>query len=281
MNVITNIQEIRQHVIEYKKAGKSIGFIPTMGFLHEGHLSLIDRARKENDVVISSVFVNPLQFGPNEDLERYPRDRERDEQLLRNANVDILFHPTVEDMYPVVPSIKVQVTDRVNQLCGEKRPGHFDGVATVLIKLFNITNPDNVYMGLKDAQQIAVVELLLQEFNFPINLVRCETIREEDGLAKSSRNIYLSLDERADAPYIYKSLQLAKEVISQGENSVQVIKELVTEQLSNIKNGEIDYIEILSYPALKSIDKITDTVIVAIAYKFQSARLIDNVIIDK
>lgn len=280
MITLTDIGEIQQQVKQYKKEGKTIGFVPTMGYLHEGHLSLINRARKENDIVICSIFVNPLQFGPNEDLDRYPRDMERDVLFLQNANVDVLFHPSVAEMYPKEPSINLHVTARVDQLCGEKRPGHFDGVATVLTKLFNITNPDYVYMGMKDAQQVAVVELLIQEFNFPVSLVRCETIREEDGLAKSSRNVYLSLDERAEAPYIYKGLLLAKEAIDIGEKSVQVIKEQLTDQLSQLKNGEVDYIEILSYPELKPIVNITDTVIVAVAYKFSAARLIDNVIID-
>jgi pantoate--beta-alanine ligase len=276
---INNIQAIQKLVNEYKSSGKTIGFIPTMGYLHEGHLSLVNKARKENDIIICSIFVNPLQFGPNEDFERYPRDTERDEMLLDNANVDILFNPTVKEMYPQEPSIKVHVTDRVDQLCGTRRPGHFDGVATVLMKLFNITSPDRVYMGKKDAQQIAVVELLLEEFNFPLQLVPCETIREEDGLAKSSRNVYLTIDERAEAPYIYKSLLSAKETIVNGESSVKEVISKIQEQLSMIKNGEVDYIDVLSFPSLKSVDVISGTVIVAIAYKFQSARLIDNLII--
>lgn len=185
MKVITKIAEMQKQIIQEKNNQKSIGFVPTMGYLHEGHMALIKRARQENDIVVLSVFVNPLQFGPSEDLEAYPRDFERDKKAAEDSGVDYFFYPDVNEMYPGAPSVKVIVQDRTEVLCGRSRPGHFDGVATVLTKLFNIVLPDRAYFGMKDAQQVAVVDGLIHDFHFPITLVPVETVREEDGLAKA------------------------------------------------------------------------------------------------
>lgn len=207
MIVVTTIKEMQQKMIEYRKQGKTIGFVPTMGYLHEGHVTLLKEARKENDIVVLSVFVNPLQFGPNEDFDRYPRDIVRDEQIAKDAGVDVLFYPAVAEMYPRPLSVQVVVKERVDVLCGKSRPGHFDGVATVLTKLFHIVMPTRAYFGMKDAQQVAVVDGLIRDFHFPIELVAVPTVREADGLAKSSRNVYLSEEERKEAPALYAALK--------------------------------------------------------------------------
>jgi pantoate--beta-alanine ligase len=277
MQIISSIREMQQTVLALRAKGHTIGFVPTMGYLHEGHLTLLKQARKENDVVVLSVFVNPLQFGPNEDFDRYPRDIERDERVAQEAGVDYLFYPSVEEMYPRPLTTKVTVTARTNVLCGEKRPGHFDGVAAVLLKLFNIAMPHRAYFGMKDAQQVAVVQGLISDYNIPVTLVPVETVREEDGLAKSSRNVYLSEDERKEAPALYQSLQLAKEAVEKGERSPEAIKALVTDYIVTHTSGEVDYVEVYSYPELTELKEIEGKIIVAIAVKFTKARLIDNI----
>jgi pantoate--beta-alanine ligase len=280
MKVFTKIHDIQSELLLQKAAGKSIGFVPTMGYLHEGHESLIERARKENDIVVLSIFVNPLQFGPNEDLESYPRDFERDLQVAKNHRVDFVFHPDVREMYPQEPSVVVKVKDRTDVLCGKSRPGHFDGVATVLVKLFNIVMPDKAYFGMKDAQQVAVVDGLIRDFHFPIKLVGADTVREEDGLAKSSRNVNLLPDERKEAPAIYQSLKMAEDAIKKGETEPGKVVAMIEEHLKNHLSGTIDYIEIYSYPDLKKIREIYGKIIVAVAVKFSKVRLIDNLVIE-
>jgi pantoate--beta-alanine ligase len=280
MKVFTKIHDIQSELLLQKAAGKSIGFVPTMGYLHEGHESLIERARKENDIVVLSIFVNPLQFGPNEDLESYPRDFERDLQVAKNHRVDFVFHPDVREMYPQEPSVVVKVKDRTDVLCGKSRPGHFDGVATVLVKLFNIVMPDKAYFGMKDAQQVAVVDGLIRDFHFPIKLVAADTVREEDGLAKSSRNVNLLPDERKEAPAIYQSLKMAEDAINKGETDPGKVVAMIEEHLKNHLSGTIDYIEIYSYPDLKKIREIYGKIIVAVAVKFSKVRLIDNLVIE-
>jgi len=280
MIVITNIFEMHKKMNDLRLQGKTIGFVPTMGYLHEGHVSLLNEARQQNDVVVLSIFVNPLQFGPNEDYERYPRDIERDEQIAKQAGVDVLFYPDVKEMYPKPLSIKTVVTKRVHVLCGKSRPGHFDGVAAVLMKLFNIVMPHRAYFGMKDAQQVAVVDGLIRDFNFPINLVPVPTVREEDGLAKSSRNIYLSEKERQEAPALYRSLQLAKEAIQEGERNPLVIKQIVTDYIIANTSAKIDYVDLYTYPELEEIEEIAGKIIIAIAVRFTNARLIDNITFD-
>ncbi|WP_102345802.1 pantoate--beta-alanine ligase [Bacillus sp. Marseille-P3661] len=276
MKIIRSIKEMQQLSKEYRTSGKSIGYVPTMGYLHEGHLKLVREARAANDIVAMSIFVNPLQFGPNEDFDRYPRDFERDERLANNAGVDVIFYPDVEEMYPKSMSIGVNVTDRVDVLCGKSREGHFNGVATVLMKLFNIISPDKAYFGMKDAQQVAVVDNIIQEFNFPIDLIPVETVREVDGLAKSSRNVYLSDQERLEASQLYASLRDAYQQIKQGETSSERIVNSIKEHIKQTTSGEVDYVEIYSYPDLTPMTKLKGKIIIALAVKFTKARLIDN-----
>jgi pantoate--beta-alanine ligase len=279
MKVITTVHDMQLEISKQKNQSKSIGFVPTMGFLHEGHLTLIKKARKENDVVVLSIFVNPLQFGPDEDYDSYPRDFDRDRALAESEQVDFIFFPSVEEMYPCSPSIKITVEDRTDVLCGKSRPGHFDGVATVLTKLFNIVMPHRAYFGLKDAQQVAVVDGLIKDFNFPIELIPVDIIREQNGLAKSSRNVNLLPDERIQAPFLYKSLQAAKLSIENGERNPQKIINFIATMIETNTSGLIDYVEIYSYPRLKPIERLSGTVIIALAVKFSAVRLIDNLII--
>lgn len=279
MKIITTIAEMQQEIQQLKMKGKRIGFVPTMGYLHEGHERLLAEARKENDIVVLSIFVNPLQFGANEDLDKYPRDIERDETVALKQQVDYIFYPTVEEMYKEGPSVTVKVHERTDVLCGKSRPGHFDGVATVVTKLFNIIAPHNAYFGIKDAQQVAVIEGLVQDFNFPINIVRVPIVREEDGLAKSSRNVYLTAEERQEAKELFASLLIAQELVAAGERNRERIISAIEAHLVNYTSGKIDYIEIYSYPQLKEIDDVSGQIIIALAVAFKSARLIDNCII--
>lgn len=279
MKVFTTIHDMQTEMIKLKKYGKTIGFVPTMGYLHDGHMSLLKKARQENDLVVLSIFVNPLQFGPTEDFSAYPRNLDRDKEIALNERVDYLFCPSSDEMYPRQPSVKVVVQERIDVMCGKSRPGHFDGVATVLTKLFHIVKPNRVYFGLKDAQQVAVVDWLIKDFHFPIELIPCETVREEDGLAKSSRNTNLLEQERGEAHHLYKSLLSAKEMIDDGERDRETVIQFITNYLLNNTSGSIDYVEIYSYPELKEMTMLTGTFIIALAVKFSHARLIDNIII--
>lgn len=280
MKVITTIKDMQQEMKKEKQLGHSIGFVPTMGYLHEGHATLLGAARTENEVVALSIFVNPTQFGPNEDFDTYPRDFERDERVAKEANVDYLFYPSVEEMYKSSRSVAITVTDRVDVLCGQKRPGHFDGVATVLTKLFHIVTPDRAYFGKKDAQQVAVVDGLIEDFNFPVELRAVDTVREADGLAKSSRNVYLTDKEREEAPVLFKSLQSALQLLESGEKQVELIKQTIQKEIEQHTSGKVDYIEAYTYPELKTIKQAAGKIIIALAVQFSKARLIDNVIVD-
>ncbi|ABO67464.1 MULTISPECIES: pantoate--beta-alanine ligase [Geobacillus] len=280
MIIVDRISEMQALMRQYHREGKTIGFVPTMGYLHEGHAALIDRARQENDIVVLSVFVNPLQFGPNEDFARYPRDFERDRHIAEQHGVDVLFHPEAGEMYPGPLTVQVVVKARTDVLCGRSRPGHFDGVATVLTKLFHIVMPDRAYFGLKDAQQVAVVDGLIRDFNFPIELVPVPTVREADGLAKSSRNVYLSPQEREEAPALYQALRAAAAAVDGGERSADAIRRLVKEHIEAHTHAEIDYVEVCSYPDLAPLETLHGTVLVAVAVRFASARLIDNIILE-
>lgn len=279
MRTITTVREMQMIALRLKREGKSIGFVPTMGYLHEGHLSLLKAARKENDVTVLSIFVNPLQFGPKEDLATYPRDFDRDSKLAEQEGNDFIFYPSAEEMYPGTLSVTARVQDRTDVLCGKSRPGHFDGVAMVLTKLFNIVQPDKVYFGMKDAQQVAVVDGLVKDFNFAVEIVAVETVREADGLAKSSRNINLLPAERVEAPALNQSLKIAESMIFEGEKDPREIIVQIREHIEKNTTGHIDYVEILSYPDLKGLDRLEGTIIIAIAVKFTKARLIDNAII--
>lgn len=277
---ITTKQEMQQLAKQHKTDGNSIGFVPTMGYLHVGHLKLVKEAKKNNDIIIMSIFVNPLQFGPGEDYEAYPRDPERDKQLAEEAGVDILFMPSPGNMYQNEKSIRMTVLRRTDTLCGVNRPGHFDGVVTVLSKLFNIIMPDRAYFGLKDAQQFAVVSGLVEDLDFPLELIPVETVREASGLAVSSRNVYLNEKERIQASALYKSLQKAKELINSGIQDIEAIICEVKDYMKANMEGDIDYVELLSFPELEQITVLKGKVIIAVAVKFSKARLIDNIIID-
>jgi pantoate--beta-alanine ligase len=280
VKIIQSIKEMQQEIQYSKSLGKSIGFVPTMGALHEGHLSLVKEAQRENDIIVMSVFVNPLQFGPNEDFERYPRNVEKDAALAEDAGVHYLFYPDASEMYPNPLSVKMLVKERVDVLCGAKREGHFDGVVTVLTKLFHIIQPEKVYFGLKDAQQIAVIEKLVEDYFFPIEVVRVPTVREVDGLAKSSRNVYLSEIERAEAPALYESLKMARGQIENGHDNPEKVRNSIKDFLGLHITGVIDYIEIYSYPKLERVEKLQGEIIIALAVQFKGARLIDNIIIN-
>ncbi|WP_347549877.1 pantoate--beta-alanine ligase [Pseudalkalibacillus hwajinpoensis] len=275
MRIITTIKEMQHEAKTMIREGKTIGFVPTMGYLHEGHMSLVQKAREKNDCVIMSVFVNPLQFGPDEDFDRYPRDLKRDELLARKAGVDVLFYPHVDEMYPKELTTMLTVNKRVDTLCGESRPGHFDGVATVVMKLFQIVLPDKAYFGMKDAQQVAVIKGLVDDYNLPVEIIPCPIIREEDGLAKSSRNVYLTPSEREESTLLSQSLNAARKVIRDGERDPGLIIELVQSYLKQT-SGTIDYVEVLSYPELQPVNRINEEVIIAVAVQFSAARLIDN-----
>ena len=280
MKVITTIAEMQQHILKLKQSDATIGYVPTMGYLHEGHVSLLRQARKENDIVVLSIFVNPLQFGPTEDLDAYPRDFERDRNVAEEEGVDFVFYPSAMEMYPKSPSVKVFVQERTEVMCGKSRPGHFDGVATVLVKLFNIVQPGRAYFGLKDAQQVAVVDGLIRDFHFPIELVAVETVRESDGLAKSSRNVYLDQEERKQAAELNKGMILAKEAIMEGERDPAKVFAVIREHLSQNCDASIEYIDILSYPDLLKLERLQGKIIIALAVKFSKARLIDNIILE-
>lgn len=272
MQVVDTVQDLKEWVLNTKQQGQSIGLVPTMGFLHEGHMALVEAAKADNDVVAMSIFVNPAQFGPNEDFDRYPRDFERDSMLAEKAGVDLIFAPSVEEMYPNETQITMGAGSLANVLCGKSRPGHFDGVLKVVTKLFHLAQPDAAYFGQKDAQQMAIIESLVRDFNFPLEIRRIDTVREQDGLAKSSRNVYLSEAERIEAPQLYGALQRGVEVAREGRDPIPEMARLIESQTS----GTIDYIELLSYPDLSP--EPTGQAILALAVQFQKARLIDNII---
>jgi len=279
MKVVSTISEVRRWVREERQQGAAIGLVPTMGYLHEGHLSLVRRAREECDRVVISIFVNPLQFGPNEDYDRYPRDLERDERLAREAGVDLIFHPSVEEMYPRPILTHVSVDKLSETLCGVSRPGHFRGVATVVTKLFHIVQPDRAYFGEKDIQQLRVIEQMVEDLNFPLVVVGCPIVREPDGLAKSSRNVYLSPHERQQAPVIYASLRRAQEAFAAGERDGNKILSLVREGIAQAPDAEIDYVRLVDRYTLADVERVEGPAILAAAVRFGSTRLIDNVIL--
>ncbi len=272
MQVVNTVQDLKKWVQSTTQSGRSIGLVPTMGFLHEGHMALVEAAKAENDVVAMSIFVNPAQFGPNEDFDRYPRDFERDSMLAEKAGVDIIFAPSVKEMYPHDSQITMSAGMLANVLCGKSRPGHFDGVLKVVTKLFHLVQPNAAYFGQKDAQQLAIIESLVRDFNFPLKIRRVETVREQDGLAKSSRNVYLSNAERREAPELYRSLQRGVKDAREGQDPIPEMIRLIESETS----GTIDYIELLSYPDLQQEPK--EQAILALAVQFQKARLIDNII---
>ena len=277
MQVIENINEMSETAEKLREEGKSIGFVPTMGALHEGHLSLVRMARKDNDIVVVSIFVNPTQFGPNEDFEKYPRDFEGDRKKLEKENVDIVFYPHAEEMYPEGYKTYVEVEDITTRLCGAFRPGHFKGVTTVVTKLFNIVKPHRAYFGKKDYQQFKVIKRMVEDLNMNIEIIPGEIVREPDGLAMSSRNKYLSKEERKDALALYKSLQLAKELIEKGEKDPEIIKKKMIELIKSHPHvKKIDYVEIVDPDNFLPVETIKDGTLIALAIWVGNTRLIDN-----
>ena len=259
-----------------RQNGLTVGFVPTMGYLHEGHLSLIKRAKAENDICIISIFVNPTQFGPNEDFEKYPRDFERDFTLSENAGADVVFVPEASEMYPNGFQTYIEVGELTQNLCGASRPGHFKGVTTVVAKLFNIVSAHRAYFGQKDAQQLLVLEKMVKDLNMDIEVIGCPIVREADGLAMSSRNVYLSPDERAQATIINKSLQEAKRLIKGGQRNANRLETAIRDIIAQAPLAKIDYIEIVSQDTLQSIETLEGKVLIAVAVHFGKTRLIDN-----
>lgn len=276
MKIVHAVEEVRAEVKEWRKAGLSVGLVPTMGYLHEGHKSLIDRAVKENDKVVVSVFVNPMQFGPTEDLASYPRDLQRDAALCEDAGAALIFNPEPENMYSDDFSSFIDMNTLTKGLCGKTRPIHFRGVCTVVGKLFNIVQPDKAYFGQKDAQQLAVIRHMVNDLNFNLEIVGCPIIREADGLAKSSRNTYLNPEERQAALILSKSLERGRELIEAGEKDTAVIKKAITDMIETEPLAKIDYVEIVDWNTLEPVDTIEGPVLNAIAVYIGKTRLIDN-----
>ncbi|MBF7016131.1 pantoate--beta-alanine ligase [Staphylococcus durrellii] len=277
--VITDIIKMQTLMSEFKRQDKTIGFVPTMGALHDGHLTMMKQSLKEQDITIISVFVNPLQFGPNEDFDAYPRQIEQDVAMVKNIGVDYVFYPATEEMYPGAIDVNVTVGRLATVLEGEKRPGHFDGVVTVVNKLFNIVQPDVAYFGKKDAQQLAIVEKMVIDFNHNITIRGVDIVREADGLAKSSRNVYLTDKERKEAPHLYQSLKLAERLYQNGERNSDTIIAEINHYLTQNTSGHIEEVAVYSYPELIEQQHISGKIFISLAVKFSQARLIDNVII--
>lgn len=274
MKVSKTVDEVRLITKQWRAEGYTVGLVPTMGYLHEGHGSLIERCRKENDKVIVSIFVNPTQFGANEDLGAYPRDFERDKDLCEKLGCDLIFHPEPSEMY-VDPHAYVNINGLSDYLCGKSRPVHFKGVCTVVSKLFNIVHPHNAYFGEKDAQQLAIIKKMVKDLNFDVNVVGCSIVREEDGLAKSSRNAYLSEEERKSALCLSRAIKKGQEIIRNSKKASEVIdamKAIVNEE----KDAKIDYIEVVDDVTMQPISEIKENVLVAMAVYIGKTRLIDN-----
>ncbi|MEG1930649.1 MAG: pantoate--beta-alanine ligase [Anaerovorax sp.] len=271
------IKTVREQIKSWRKQGYTIGFVPTMGALHEGHKSLIERAIKENDKTVVSVFVNPTQFGPKEDYDTYPREIEKDYQLCMTTGANLIFNPSPEEMYLPNKATSVTISGLTDILCGAKRPGYFDGVCLVVSKLFHIVTPDKAYFGQKDAQQVAVLKRMVQDLNIDLEIVSCPIIREEDGLARSSRNTYLSSQEREAALILSKSLQLAEKALFSGERNVASLKKIITDTINKETLAKIDYVEIVDSENLTKIEHtITSSILIPIAVYIGKTRLIDN-----
>lgn len=281
MQIIKSIKDMQAMSRWQKKEGKAIGFVPTMGALHQGHLSLVRRSKKENDRTIVSIFVNPAQFGPKEDFDKYPRDREGDLGKLLSLEVDAVFIPERETMYPEGFSTFINVGRIGEKLCGVSRPGHFNGVATVVAKLFNIVMPDRAYFGQKDFQQTAVIRKLVREMDYSVDIIVCSIIREPDGLAMSSRNTYLSIEERKAATILYKALKLGEELIlSRGMRDLSSLTREIEKLIRSEPLAGVEYIEIVHPRNLEAVRNIILPVVVCIAVKIGNTRLIDNIIVE-
>lgn len=279
MKIIDEIDKMRVYSRIMKKDYKSIGFVPTMGYLHDGHVSLIKNARRQNDIVVLSIFVNPIQFGPGEDYEKYPRDAIRDEEIAKKEGVDVIFYPDKEDMYPNGYSTYVEVENLTDNLCGLSRPGHFKGVTTVVMKLFQIIKPDIAYFGQKDAQQAIVIKKIVNDLNMDIIVKVLPIIREPDGLAMSSRNEYLNKKEKESAAILYQALKKAEGLFSVGERNAKKIIDSIRGLIKTVDTAKIDYIKIVDTNSLEDIDEIKNEALIALAVSIGKTRLIDNIIV--
>lgn len=280
MEIITKITAMQNYVLSEKSFGKTIGLVPTMGFLHKGHMSLMQAAKKDNDLVVASIFVNPIQFGLGEDYESYPRDLAKDAELAESAGVDILFVPETKEMYPQDYQTFVDVEKLTDFMCGASRPGHFQGVTTVVNKLFNIAQPNRAYFGQKDAQQAAIIKKMVANLNMPLEIITMPIIREEDGLALSSRNVNLSAEERQQSLVLSHSLQKAETLITAGEKDADKIREAIRQVIAVSPLANLDYVAIVNAEDLTEIKVLTGKILIALAVKFPSARLIDNIILE-
>lgn len=280
MKILKEIEKVREEIRKVKREGKVIGFVPTMGYLHNGHISLIKRAKNDCDYVVVSIFVNPTQFGPNEDFDRYPRDIEGDIKILENEKVDLLFNPEVGEIYKEDFKTWVIVDEFSDILEGKFRKGHFKGVATIVLKLFNIIQPDKAYFGWKDAQQLIIIKKMVEDLNIPVEIIGCPTVREDDGLAASSRNVYLNEEERKKALCLYRALQKIEKLIK--EDKIYDCKKLIEEGkkiIINEEGVELQYLTIVKIENLKEVEKVENGTIVLGAIKIGNVRLIDNLII--
>lgn len=280
MRLCTSVEEVRSFVSSVRSEGKTVGLVPTMGYLHAGHLSLVHEAKRRCDVVVISIFVNPTQFGPGEDYQTYPRDLQRDAGLVNDVGVDAIFAPEAAEMYPPGFNTFVDVAGVSEPLCGASRPGHFRGVATVVTKLFNIVRPDMAFFGQKDFQQVLVIKRLVEDLNLDIQIVDVPIVREVDGLALSSRNVYLSAEERTAALVLSRSLNLARQRVAEGERDMARLKDLVVREIQSEPRADIAYVEILSLPHLRQIVLLEDKALLALAVRFGKTRLIDNTVLE-
>ena len=282
MQVVTTQAALREHVRAWHREGLTVGLVPTMGYLHEGHASLIDRARASCDRVVASVFVNPTQFGPGEDLEAYPRDFERDCQLLESHGCDLVFHPEVDEMYPVggTATYVELLNDMPKQLCGVTRPIHFRGVCTVVSKLFNLVNPDKAFFGQKDAQQLSIIRRMVRDMSYGVEIVGCPIVRDADGLAKSSRNMYLSAEEREAALVLSRAVRLGEKLIAEGERDATKVLDAMKAEIQTTPLARIDYVSAVHLDTLEALDRLEGTVLVAMAVYIGRTRLIDNFIVE-
>lgn len=278
MQVVKTIQEVREIVKGWRKEGLSVGLVPTMGFLHEGHQSLIAKSVADNDRTVVSVFVNPIQFGPSEDLEAYPRDLNHDMAAVEAMGGDLIFNPEPSEMYPAHFTTFVDTTETTELLCGARRAGHFRGVCTVVSKLFNIVGPDRAYFGQKDAQQLATVRRFVRDLNFDLEIIACPIVREADGLAKSSRNTYLSAEERRAALILSKSLKLGQTAVENGERNASAIIKIISDSLQTEPLARVDYVEVVDLNNVQRVETIEGEALVAIAVYIGKTRLIDNFI---
>ena len=276
MKLVKTISEVKDIVKEWKKEGLSIGFVPTMGYLHEGHGSLITKARENNDRVVVSIFVNPMQFGENEDLDSYPRDIDKDSAYVEKLGGDLIFNPEPSEMYNDGFCSYVDMSVLTEELCGLSRPVHFRGVCTVVNKLFNIVQPDRAYFGQKDAQQLAIIKRMVKDLNMNLEIIGCPIVREEDGLAKSSRNTYLNAEERKAALVLNKSLKLGKELLDSGCRDANEVRKVIIENIEKEPLANIDYVKVVDGLTMQQVEKIEKEVLVAIAVYIGKTRLIDN-----